>query len=60
MDILIFLNKYHGEFVDKTDDGYILPVVDLDRLQKTTNPDQKIEKKKTRYNKSTRHDNNET
>lgn len=35
MDILISLNKYHGEFVDKTGDEYNLPVVDLDRLRKT-------------------------
>lgn len=35
MDSLVYLNKYHGEFVNKTGDGYILPVVDLDRLRKT-------------------------
>lgn len=35
MDSLVCLNKYHGEFVNKTGDGYILPVVDLDRLRKT-------------------------
>lgn len=35
MDILISLNKYHDEFVDKTGDEYNLPVVDLDRLRKT-------------------------
>lgn len=35
MDILISLNKYHDEFVDKIGDEYNLPVVDLDRLRKT-------------------------
>lgn len=34
-DNLFYLNKYHDEFVNKTDDEYILPVVDLDRLRKT-------------------------
>lgn len=35
MNTLIFLNKYHGKFVDKTGDEYIFPVVDLDPLRKT-------------------------
>lgn len=32
---LVFLNKYHDEFVEKIDDGLILPVIGLDRLQNT-------------------------
>lgn len=38
-----YLNKYHDEFVNKTGDEYILPVVDLDRLRNTT-----IHKEKTK------------
>lgn len=34
-DNSVYLNKYHDEFVNKTGDEYILPVVDLDRLRKT-------------------------